>query len=126
MEHIYCNYTMVMLGLHSKLKIGGRHIFSVPIFAGYSGSNLDPELPTSVRQKKYLQRDHIRKFGRLDFDANMGMVLGTTSAYDLSNYVAAQRLLDANIPESRWRPTGKGTVFVVERTEESLEDIVRA
>jgi hypothetical protein len=113
-EHLPCNYTMVLLGLHALLKPGGFHVFSCPLLKGYSRSDLSPALSGAEREKLFGQNDHVRRFGQRDFDRTLGMVFGLTAAYSLADYVPAEVLLEANVPAFRWTIEA-GTVFVVRK-----------
>ncbi|RBI86970.1 hypothetical protein DRV85_02270 [Rhodosalinus halophilus] len=112
LEHLPCNYTIVLQQLHARLKPGGIHIFSVPMTSGYSREDLDPRLTREERRERYLQEDHIRKFGREDMEATIGMVFGLTRDYSLTDFVPPKELLRAAIPEETWAPSGS-TVFAV-------------
>lgn len=116
LEHLPCNYTVVLQGLHALLKPGGHHIFSVPLLAGYSASNLNPKLGREERHKRFGQFDHLRRFGKEDFHMELGPVLGITRDYDLSNHVPAAVLCAANVPPPNWRAQAAGTVFVVRKS----------
>lgn len=115
LEHVPCNYTTVLLGLDSLLKPGGFHVFSVPVLKGYSGSDLNPTLTSEQRNRRFGQHDHIRRFGKDDFDVELGAILGITREYNLSDYIPADRLISANIPPSHWQAQATGTVFVVRK-----------
>lgn len=115
-EHLPCNYTVVLQRLQALLKPGGAQIFSVPVLAGYSKSDLGPEPTPDERSKRYGQWDHVRRFGREDHDANLGMVFGhTVAGYRLEQFVTPAELTRANIAPAQWRATGEG-VFVVPST----------
>lgn len=115
MEHLPCNETIILQRLHALLKPGGLHIFSVPLTSGYSRADLDPALTQTERTKRFFQHDHIRKFGRADFDMTLGMVFGLTREdYSLLNHVPRQKLEAAGIPPDTWTPDGS-TVFLVRR-----------
>ena len=114
-EHVPCNYTMVLLGLHQLLRPGGFHVFSCPVQDGYTRGDLNPDMPEEARRKRFGQSDHLRRFGRADFDATLGMVLGLQSSYSLADHVPEADLLRANIPPARWT-IESGTVFVVRKS----------
>lgn len=115
LEHVPCNYTVVLLGLHALLKPGGYHVFSVPILSGHSGSDMDPALTRGQKLERFGQHDHIRRFGKDDFHIELGSILGITRDYNLSRYVPADRLLASNVPPAYWQAQATGTVFVVRK-----------
>lgn len=115
MEHLPCNETIVLQRLHGLLKPGGLHIFSVPLTKGSSRADLDPALSAKERVRLFHQHDHIRKFGRDDFDMTLGMVFGLTRAgYSLTDHVPRAALEAAGIPPETWTPEGS-TVFLVRK-----------
>jgi Methyltransferase domain len=115
MEHVPCNYVMVLHKLQSLLKPGGFHVFSVPVSKGHTKSDLTPGLSASTRIKEFGQSDHLVKFGAADHDMNLGMVFGQTNeTYRLEDLLGERALVNANIPKAQWRPSGS-TVFVVRR-----------
>src|SRR3954453_3242917 len=73
-EHVPCNYTMVVLGLHALVKPGGVHIFSFPMTRGHFRENLTPDMTGPERLEQFMQRDHIRIFGLDDVDKTIGAI----------------------------------------------------
>lgn len=114
LEHLPCNYGMVLLQLQGLLAPGGYHVFSFPIGRrGCYREDLSPNLSEEERKARFGQEDHIRRFTRRDFDRTVGMVFpGLDSAYSLANHIPAERLLAAGIPPGRWT-LELGPVFVV-------------
>lgn len=115
MEHLPCNETIILQKLHGLLKPGGLHIFSVPLTTGYSRADLSPAVTEEERVRLYFQKDHIRKYGREDFDMTLGMIFGLTRAgYSLLNHIPREALEAAEIPPETWSPNGS-TVFLVKK-----------
>jgi 2-polyprenyl-3-methyl-5-hydroxy-6-metoxy-1,4-benzoquinol methylase len=115
LEHVPCNATIVLQQLHALLRPGGAHVFSVPLTSGHSRSDLDPRLPRDERTARFHQRDHLRKFGRRDFDATLGMVFGLTArGYSIADHVPPETLHAAAVPEAQWTARSS-TVFLVRR-----------
>lgn len=115
MEHVPCNYVMILLGLQRLLKPGGTQVFSVPITGGTTKSDFDLTMGMDSRQKRFGQWDHLVKFGAADHDAHLGMVFGQTNErYRLEDLIAEEVLVGANVPQRQWRPAGS-TVFAVRR-----------
>lgn len=115
MEHLPCNETIILQRLHGLLKPGGLHIFSVPLTTGHSRADLNPAVTDEVRVKQFYQADHMRKYGREDFDMTLGMVFGLTRAgYSIANHVPRAVLEGAGIPPETWTPDGS-PVFLVRK-----------
>jgi hypothetical protein len=113
LEHLPCDYSMVLLRLQALLKPGGVHVFSVPILRGYTKSDLAPTMSTDQRRKIFGHPEHFRSFGTLDHDQNLGMVFGhTMDGYRLEDHVPAEVLLKANIGPAYWGPSGDGAFLV--------------
>lgn len=115
MEHIPCNVTLLIQHLHRSIKPGGIHLFSIPIWPGTSREDLDLSLPEPERIKIFGHKQHMRRFGRDDFDVTTGPILGVTSAYTMENWFSADELREWNIPEDQWRCSGS-SVFLVRKT----------
>lgn len=114
-EHLPCNYSMVLLALQRLLKPGGWHIFSVPVRGGYSSSNMVPNLTTNERIGFFGHAEHVRNFGIEDHDMNLGMVFGqTVSGYRLEDFIDSRKLRYANVQPKEWRVSGEG-IFVVKQ-----------
>ena len=113
-EHVTCNYTIVLQRLHDLLRPGGTHVFSLPIGKGYFKDDISPKLTHAERTKNFGQWDHVRHFGRNDLERTLGMVFGITQDYDLSRLVPAERLLAAAVPPERWTVDLSPT-FVVDK-----------
>ena len=111
LEHLPCNYTMVLLGLHALLKSGGYHVFSVPISDGYSGSDMNPDLSGEEKLERFGQADHIRRFGLSDYRVELTPILEIPADYDISQYIDRNKLLAANVPAHRWQRD----VFIVRK-----------
>ena len=117
LEHLPCNYTVVLQKLHALLKPGGYHVFSFPV--GRSGSyrsDLSPSLGARERRLRFGQKDHIRRFTRVDFDRTVGMVFDLDHTYSLARFIPEDRLLAAQIPPPRWT-LEMGPVFIVPKPE---------
>ncbi|WP_165816153.1 methyltransferase domain-containing protein [Kumtagia ephedrae] len=115
LEHLPCNYAVVLQKLQQAVKPGGYQLFSIPMqVGGYYREDLDRKLSSKERAEKFKQFDHFRMFGSLDFDRTVGMVLGIDKDYDLRDYFSENDLLAANIPKRWWRLCG-ASVFPVKR-----------
>jgi SAM-dependent methyltransferase len=118
-EHVTCNYTIVLQQLHRLLRPGGWHIFSVPVGRGYFRDNTDPRLTAEERLQGFGKDDHIRRFAREDFDRTLGMVFGLGNDWSMADLIAPERLRAAAIPEGRWT-VRLGPVFAVQKQGDGL------
>ena len=114
LEHVPCNYSIVLLELYRALKPGGVQIFSTPIFPGHYREDLDPRLSPAERSDRYHQVDHVRMFGRDDFESTLGMVFGHTAKYSLRDFLTEEELESAGIQRRKWSLTGAAP-FVVQK-----------
>jgi phosphoglycolate phosphatase len=112
MEHVPCNVTLVLQNLHRAVKPGGAHMFSIPVLAGHSAEDLDPALTEAERTARFSQRDHIRRFGRADFDLTVGAVFGLTASYSLTDFFSEADLRKSNIRESQWVCSGSSVFYL--------------
>ena len=122
LEHLPCNYTVVLQKLHALLKLGGHHVFSFPV--GGSGSyrsDFSPALNTRERRLRFGQKDHVRRFTREDFDSTVGMVFEELDhTYSLAAFIPEETLLAAQIPPPRWT-LEMGPVFIVPKCRVDLQ-----
>jgi len=74
LEHVGCNWTIVLQQLHRTVRPGGAHLFSFPISAkGYFREDLE-RLPPEDRTARFGRFNHVRRFGRKDLDRTLGAV----------------------------------------------------
>jgi phosphoglycolate phosphatase len=111
-EHVPCNYTIVLQHLHRAVKPGGVHLFSIPVTSGHFAEDLSPALSEEDRSIRFTQRDHMRRFGRSDFDRTAGAVFNLTAAYSLTDFFSEDELRRANIRESQWRCSGSSVFYL--------------
>lgn len=117
-EHLPCNYTTALLRLHSLLKPGGYHLFSVPIYGNYfdeSFEKLDPE----AAEKRFGQFDHCRRFSPIDIKDTIGSIFSIPKNPSLLDFFTEQDLIAANIPKENWKSWSGDYVFCV-RSDQSL------
>jgi SAM-dependent methyltransferase len=106
LEHVPCNYTIVLQQLQRSVKPGGHQMFSMPISPGYYREDIDPEVDKATRTELYMQSDHVRRFGRKDIEQTIGMIFGIKSDYSLLQYFAPEELLEANVRRHWWVVSG--------------------
>ena len=73
MEHIPCALTPILWHLHRALRPGGHQLFCVPVMKGHTAMDCGPMTPDE-QTARFGQFDHVRRFGREDFDRQLGMV----------------------------------------------------
>ena len=112
MEHVPCNVTVVLQHLHRAAKPGGVHLFSIPILTGHFAEDLNPALTEADRVGRFGQCDHMRRFGRADFDITVGAIFGLTAAYSLTDFFSEADLRQANIRKSQWTCSGSSVFYV--------------
>jgi phosphoglycolate phosphatase len=117
LEHLPCNYTVVLQRLHALLRPGGHHVFSFPVGHGHYRSDFSPELSEAERAARFGQKDHVRRFTGHDFDSTIGMVFDELDHdYSMARFIPEATLRAAAIPPERWT-LAKGPVFIVEKKE---------
>jgi phosphoglycolate phosphatase len=106
---------MALLRLHAAVRPGGYHLFTVPISAGFFREDGDPGLTAEERTERFLQGDHVRRFGRDDFDRSLGAVFGIGKNYAMLDFMSAADLTRANIPAHLHRGISGTCVFIVRK-----------
>jgi phosphoglycolate phosphatase len=108
-EHIPCNYGAVFLQLRRSLKIGGIHIFSVPVHLGRYAEDENP-LSKEEREERFGQHDHVRRFGVDDYDQTIGALVDLHNATTWDRMFPALELTEMRIRQGRWE---RGALFMV-------------
>jgi phosphoglycolate phosphatase len=108
-EHIPCNYGAVFMQLRRSLKIGGTHIFSVPVHLGNYAEDQNP-LSKEERQKKFGQHDHVRRFGVDDYEQTIGGLVDLSNASSWDQMFPASELTEMRISQGRW---DRGALFML-------------
>ncbi len=112
LEHIPCNWTMVLLFLHRALKKGGLHLFSFPVMPGAYDETLG-SIGEEQCVRRFGQKDHVRRFGRMDIERTVGMLFkGDLMRHALGNCFSDDALDAANIPLVERNTLNGSTVFV--------------
>lgn len=115
LEHVPCNWTMILLFLHRALKRGGKHIFCMPILSGQFEESLQPLSPEEA-VRRFGQNDHVRRIGRADLDKTLGMIFkGDLDRHILGNSFSDDILDSVNVPEGERRILNSSTIFVFEK-----------
>lgn len=125
LEHLPCNYTMVLQALTRALAPGGVQVFTVPMTAGHYREDLSPNLTPEQRNRAFKQGDHLRIFGKTDFADTLGRVVGATRDYAIVDFLPKAALAAANIPSIYWRGVSGSSPFFLRpegRAAASLSD----
>ncbi len=112
LEHIECNYTVVLARLVKALKPDGLMLFSVPILpGGFTDELLDTDRDAKLAH--FGPSLHVRRFGVAKLQDTLGMVVRIPSRYDLLAQFAEDDLIDANIPRHHWQAFTGASIFCV-------------
>ena len=116
LEHIECNYTVVLARLIKTLKPDGVMLFSMPILpGGYSDEIIDGS--EAEKLERFGPSLHVRRFGAATLHETLGMVVRIPESYDLTRTFDEATLVEANIPSHHWRSFTGTSVFRVTRTD---------
>lgn len=101
-EHLECNYTVVLARLARTLKPSGVMLFSLPILpGGFTDELIDA--PLEEKQRHFGDALHVRRFGTDVLQQTLGMIFHLPARYDLTARFAEDTLREANIPAHHWR-----------------------
>ncbi len=114
LEHLECNYTVVLIKLVKALTETGTMLFTVPILPGHFSDEL-----MNVSHEEKLARFgpmiHVRRFGTDFLQETLGMIFRIPERYDLTERFDETVLRTANIPEHHWRTYTGSSVFEVRK-----------
>jgi hypothetical protein len=119
MEHIACDATAVFFHLHRSLRSSGRHVFCVPIRAGYYEAQLGG-LTAEERTRRFGQDDHVRLYGARDLGATLGMIFKLPAEYDLEKQFSAGVLDKFNIPKNIRKGFNSSSVLALRKEDIKL------
>lgn len=115
-EHLECNYTVVLARLARCLSDTGVMLFSMPILPGGYMDELI-EAPLDAKRAHFGDALHVRRFGRDVLDRTLGMIFPVPDRYDLTARFSESELRDANIPSHHWRTFTGASIFRVTRND---------
>lgn len=111
-EHVRCNYTVVLQRLHGLLRPGGWHIFSIPFLPGGYRESLESQ-PDDERVLRFGQWDHHRVFSPDDVHETIGMIFDIPEKFDARSICNEARLRELHIPENQWVGFNNNSLFCV-------------
>lgn len=114
LQEVEGNYTIFVQKIHSLLKSGGIHLFSVPISSGFFEESGDPKISPEERKIRFGRERHRRRFGRSDFANSLGPIFNIPSNFSLTDYFLPETLIGAGVPENNWR-LSSNLIFAVRR-----------
>lgn len=115
LEHLPCNFTYVLYHFDRILSQNGSMLFSIPILNGSYDCTTDPKLTDRERTDRFGQFDHVRKFGKDDFQMFLGKVYALDDSYDVTKMFSEEELIEANIPEVFWKGYTSTSVIHVKK-----------
>jgi hypothetical protein len=116
LEHIECNYTIVLLRLTQALTAAGTMLFSVPILPGHFSDELI-DLPLEAKRAHFGDMLHVRRFGTDFIQQTLGMIFPIPARYDLLASFSQSELEEANIPAHHWTQLTGASIFRVQRAD---------
>lgn len=119
LEHVPCNYTMVLHGLHKALKNDGIQLCCIPFSHGFYQEDCSP-LSDEERTRRFGQNDHYRRFGQRDVQNTVGMVFDIPETYDLELDFSEEILDRYNIPASERKGFSGSTILALRKSDLKL------
>lgn len=116
LEHIECNYSVVLIRLARALSQRGAMLFSVPIVGGDFSDAVVAGTPEE-KAARFGAFRHYRHFGRDFIQETLGMIFRLPANYDLLGHFSEDELIEANIPRHHWRKYTGASVFVVRKAD---------
>jgi SAM-dependent methyltransferase len=115
LEHIACNYTVVLVQLARALTDTGVMLFSVPIV----GDDYWEEItrPETVDPARFGLHGHRRHFGRAFIAKTLGMIFHLDPVYDATRQFPEPVLREANIPQHLWSGFSGTSIFAVRKAD---------
>jgi hypothetical protein len=99
LEHVPCDVSRVLDGVNRTIKLGGYHLFSVPIRPNSDTvEDLDPTLTSEERRRRFGQEDHMRYFGDRDFERFLERANMKSGMINLRTLVSQEEIATAGIP----------------------------
>ena len=114
LEHIECNYSIVLVRLAQALRPKGTMLFSMPILPGHFSDELI-DAPMDEKLARFGPMLHVRRFGSDFLQQTIGMIFRIPERYDLTESFSEAELAEANIPAHHWRKFTGASIFRVGR-----------
>lgn len=115
LEHVCCHVPDVIKRVERLIRMGGYHIFSIPIMRGRKNEeDLSSDLSDQDRKRRFGQEDHVRVFGT-DFQDTFSEAGISHRLMDLSTLVSSDELTKWGVPETVFSSPSGHTVFAYQR-----------
>ncbi len=116
LEHLECNYSVVLVRLARTLSARGTMLFSMPILPGGYADELI-EATRDEKLRRFGPMLHVRRFGSDVIQRTLGMIFRIPETYELRNLFGEEELVEANIPRHHWSAWTGASVFRVGRAD---------
>lgn len=116
LEHIECNYSVVLIRLANALSPGGTMLFSMPILPGHFSDELI-DAPIEEKLERFGPMLHVRRFGADFLQQTIGMIFRIPERYDLTQSFSEAELVEASIPPHHWKKFTGASIFRVGRND---------
>ena len=120
LEHVPCNLAYPLFHLHRMLKPDGKHLCIIPFFSG-SYDECFAEIGDDERNRRFGQKDHVRRIGREDIEKHLGSLLNFPADFDARRDFSEARLTACNIPKSFWQGFHGATVLNLKKSDYRLQ-----
>jgi predicted SAM-dependent methyltransferase len=119
LEHVPCNYAMVLYGLHKALKSDGIQLCCIPFNPSFYQEDCS-SIGKEERTRRFGQRDHYRRFGEKDVQNTVGMLFDIPEEYDLEVDFSEEDLDQCNIPASARKGFNGSTILALKKGDPKL------
>ena len=124
LEHIPCDEAYTLFHLHRALKEDGRHIFVVPFVKGSYDCTF-AEIGRVERERRFVQWDHVRRFGLEDISQTLGKLIELSYDFNAEDILPKEELERIRLPKYTWKGLSVFTVIDLGRYDMKLLDSSR-
>jgi phosphoglycolate phosphatase len=100
LEHIPGPIDKTIGEINAAIEPGGFHLFSAPVAGGWFREDADPDMPPAERQRLFFQEDHLRVFGRQDFESRVLRLFEGFDQIDILDHVGRDDLTEIAVARS--------------------------
>ena len=120
LEHLPCPVERTVRQLNALIAPGGFHVFQVPIFPGWYREDADPGMSVEERCKLFGQSDHVRRYGKNDFQARLLDLFEGFERIELGSAVSPEEIARAAVPPDALVNLTAYSVFFFRKPKKSL------